>query len=226
MTHLHPHSYLDAEHEAGGRTLGARAWVRAVSTALRLGLAVLWLAAGALKVGDAAGMVRSVRAFRILPEGLVHPVAYAVPFVEIALGVLLLLGLAVRACALLSSLMLAAYIAAIASAAARGLRIDCGCFSSGGDLAKGAPTHYTSELIRDSLLLVASGLLVWWPTGYLALDRLLEAPAGSRSRSAAADDEYDDGDEAWNEDGEAWNDSDSERTERDDEAGRRMRRDR
>ena len=121
------------------------------------------------KVGDSAGMVRSVRAFRILPEGLVHPVAYAVPFVEIALGVLLLLGLAVRICASLSALMLAAYIAAIASAAARGLRIECGCFSSGGDLTKGAPTHYTSELIRDSLLLVASGLLVMASAALLSL---------------------------------------------------------
>ena len=196
MTHSYSRSYLDTERRAAGRSRGTRAWVRVVSTVLRLGLAVLWLAAGTLKVGDAAGMVRSVRAFRILPEGLVHPVAYAVPFVEIALGALLLLGLAVRACALLSSLMLAAYIAAIASAAARGLHIDCGCFSSGGDLAKGAPTHYTSELIRDSLLLVASGLLVRWPTGYLALDRLLDGPASAHRRAADSDDEYgDDGDD-------------------------------
>ncbi|MDT3443035.1 MULTISPECIES: MauE/DoxX family redox-associated membrane protein [unclassified Pseudofrankia] len=203
----------DAGDRTGGRSFGARAWVRAVSTALRLALAVLWLVAGALKVGDAAGMVRTVRAFRILPESLVHPVAYAVPFVEIALGVLLLLGLAVRACALLSSLMLAAYIAAIASAAARGLRIECGCFSSGGDLAKDAPTHYTSELVRDSLLLVASGLLARWPGGYLALDRLLDAPAAGRRRPGAAEDEYEyDGeydDETWDEHDEAWDDGDA-----------------
>lgn len=197
---------IDAGQRLGGRAFGTRAWVRVVSTVLRLGLGVLWLVAGSLKVGDAAGMVRSVRAFRILPEGLVHPVAYAVPFVEIALGVLLLLGLAVRACALLSSLMLAAYIAAIASAAARGLRIECGCFSSGGDLTKDAPTHYTSELVRDSLLLIASGLLTRWPGGYLALDRLLDGPAGRRSAGRGADDEYDEyddgvdwpaGDAAW-----------------------------
>ncbi|SBW21181.1 DoxX family protein [Candidatus Protofrankia californiensis] len=147
---------------------------RVLSTVVRLGLAVLWLAAGLFKIDDPQGMVRSVRAFRILSEPLVHPVAYAVPFVEIALGLLLLAGLAVRVSAAVSALLLAAYITAIASAAARGLRIDCGCFSSGGDLTAGAPTHYTGEIVRDGLLLVASALLVRLPAGALTVDRLLE----------------------------------------------------
>jgi uncharacterized membrane protein YphA (DoxX/SURF4 family) len=155
---------------------GPRTWARVLATVLRFGLAALWLAAGILKIGNPAEMVRSVRAFRILPEALVHPVAYAVPFVEIALGLLLLTGLAVRAGAALSSLMLAVYIGAIASAAARGLRIQCGCFSTGGDLARNAPTTYTTDLVRDSGLLVASLLLATLPAGYLTLDRLLFGP--------------------------------------------------
>jgi len=174
-------------------------WGRAISTVLRLGLGVVWLVAGSLKVGDAPAMVRSVRAFRILPESLVHPVAYAVPFVEITLGALLVLGLAVRLGAVLSSVLLAVYIAAIASAAARGLRIECGCFSQGGDLAKGAPTHYTSELIRDSLLLVVSLLLAVWPAGYLTLDGLLFGPPTGRTAEGGPDggDGWDDQDERW-----------------------------
>ncbi|WP_349817056.1 MauE/DoxX family redox-associated membrane protein [Frankia sp. Cppng1_Ct_nod] len=145
-------------------------------TVLRFGLAALWLAAGILKIGDPQGMVHSVRAFRILPESLVHPVAYAVPFVEIALGLLLLVGLAVRVGAVVSALLLAVYIAAIASAAARGLHIECGCFSAGGNLTADAPTHYAEEIIRDSLLLLASGLLVRWPASAFAIDRLLDRP--------------------------------------------------
>jgi uncharacterized membrane protein YphA (DoxX/SURF4 family) len=187
-----------SHHPAAGGALGRRRpWARVASTLLRLGLGVLWLVAGCLKVGDADGMVRSVRAFRVLPETLVHPVAYAVPFVEIALGVLLLLGLAVRAGALLSCLLLAVYIGAIAAAAARGLHIECGCFSKGGDLAKGAPTHYTSELVRDSLLLLASVLLAVWPHGYLTLDRLLFGPAPDRRPEGSGDLDDDRADEHW-----------------------------
>jgi uncharacterized membrane protein YphA (DoxX/SURF4 family) len=164
-----------------------RAWLtdgprrtRSLSTVLRAGLAALWLAAGILKIDNPQEMVRSVRAFRILPESLVHPVAYAVPFVEIALGLLLCVGLAVRVSAVVSTLLLATYIAAIAAAAARGLRIECGCFSAGGDLTANAPTHYTEEIVRDSLLLVTSGLLVRWPSGVLALDNLLDRPFQER----------------------------------------------
>lgn len=153
---------------------GERAYVRIVSTLLRLGLGAMWLTAGALKIGDPDGMVRSVRAFRILPEALVEPVGYALPFVEVALGATLVVGLAVRAGAIVSTLLLAVYVAAIASAAARGLRIDCGCFSSGGDLTADQPTRYTSELVRDSLLVAASALLAVFPRGYLAVDRLLD----------------------------------------------------
>jgi len=153
---------------------------RALSTVLRLVLGAVWLAAGLLKVNDAEGMVRSVRAFRILPEALVHPVAYSVPFLEIALGVLLIVGLAVRVTAAVSTLMFAVYIAANISAAARGLRIDCGCFSSGGDVSAGASTHYTSELIRDSLLLAVAAVLAWRPGGYLAVDSLLDRPVDDR----------------------------------------------
>ncbi|KPM56789.1 DoxX family protein [Frankia sp. R43] len=151
-----------------------RLLLRLFSTVLRVGLGAVWLVAGLLKVDDPDGMVRSVRAFRILPESLVHPVAYAVPFVEIALGVLLIVGLTVRLGAFVSAALFAVYIAAISSAAARGLRIDCGCFSTGGDLTAEAPTQYTEEIVRDSALLLASLLLARWPDGFLTVDRLLD----------------------------------------------------
>ncbi len=166
-------------------TAVTRPWVRVASTVLRLGLGGVWLAAGALKVGAPEGMVRSVRAFRLVPEALVHPVAYGLPFVEVALGLLLVVGLATRATAVVSGVLFAMYLAAISSAAARGLRIDCGCFSTGGDLAAGAPTHYTEEIVRDGLLLAASGVLAAWPASYLALDRIL----GDTPRAVPPDDD-------------------------------------
>ena len=56
---------------------------------------------------------------------------------------------AVRLAAAVSALLFAVYIAAIASAAARGLRIDCGCFSAGGDLGAGQLPTYGREILRD-----------------------------------------------------------------------------
>ena len=114
--------------------------------------------------------MRAVRAYRLLPEYAAQLVGAALPPVEIALGVLLIAGIGVRAAAALSALLLAAFVVGIASAWARGLRIDCGCFGSGGELAEGAPPTYGWELVRDIGLLVLASVLAWRPTSHRALE--------------------------------------------------------
>ena len=101
--------------------------------AVRGGLALVWLYAGATKVGDLAASGRAVHAYQIMPYELSQVVGAALPFVEIALGVLLLLGVATRLAAGVSAALLVIFIAGIVSAWARGLAIDCGCFGTGGD---------------------------------------------------------------------------------------------
>ncbi len=108
--------------------------------------------AGIAKIGDPEGGVRAVRAYRILPEALVHPVAYGLPSFEVVLAVLLLFGVASRVVGAIAAGVLAVFIGAVASAGVRGLRIDCGCFGGGGEVQQ---THYLLEIGRDSLLLSA-----------------------------------------------------------------------
>ena len=62
-----------------------------------------------------------------------------------------------------------AFIAAVASAAARGLSIDCGCFGGGGQVAPGQ-TAYGAEILRDVGLLLAALWLAWQPRSRYALD--------------------------------------------------------
>jgi uncharacterized membrane protein YphA (DoxX/SURF4 family) len=143
-----------------------------VTVVARLTLAALWLTAGLLKVQDPGETVRAVRAYQALPENLAPAVGQALPFLEIALGLLLLAGLTVRAAALASVLLLLVFIAGTAQAWARGLTIDCGCFGGGGQVAAGS-TQYPTELARDAALLLAAGWLVARPTGPLSLDRWL-----------------------------------------------------
>jgi uncharacterized membrane protein YphA (DoxX/SURF4 family) len=149
----------------GDRAPALAAWL---ATAARLLLGGLFVVAGALKLPDPAAAVRAVRAYRLLPEALVGPAAFGLPVVEIAVGLALLAGVFVRASAVLSALMLAGYIAAIASAWARGLQIDCGCFGGGGQVAA-ADTAYPSEVLRDSALLLVALALARRPRSRLAL---------------------------------------------------------
>lgn len=144
-------------------------------TACRLLLGGVWIAAGVAKVTDLDASVRAVRAYRLLPEIAAQVIGAGLPLVEILLGVLLVVGVGIRASAVVSSILLSAFVVGIASAWARGLRIDCGCFGSGGELAAGADPTYGWELARDGALLLISVLLVIRPRCRIALDGLLAA---------------------------------------------------
>jgi uncharacterized membrane protein YphA (DoxX/SURF4 family) len=141
-----------------------------VSTLARLILAGVLLAAGILKAIDPAGSVAAVRAYELVPPPLAMPIGWGLPFLEIGLGLLLLLGLHTRAAAIVSSFLLVTLLAAVISVAARGLSIDCGCFGGGGPVAPGQ-TRYTAEMVRDIGLLLLSGWLVWRPRTRFSLDR-------------------------------------------------------
>jgi uncharacterized membrane protein YphA (DoxX/SURF4 family) len=130
----------------------------------------VFLVAGGLKVIDPQSSVGAVRAYRLLPSSLVTIVGWGLPFAEIALGVLLLAGVATRLVAVASAVLLLVFIAAVTSAAARGLSIDCGCFGGGGDVAPGQ-TAYGTEIVRDVGLLLLAAWLVWQPRSRLTLDR-------------------------------------------------------
>ena len=147
-------------------------WISLVG---RVVLGVVWIIAGWSKISDLAASGRAVNAYRLLPYDAATFLGAVLPFVEIALGALLILGLATRLAAIVSTVVLVAFIVGIASAWARGLRIDCGCFGGGGDLAASQQPHYFSETIRDIVLLALAGFLVVFPRSRFSLDaRLLD----------------------------------------------------
>ncbi|MCL3861503.1 MauE/DoxX family redox-associated membrane protein [Actinotalea sp. K2] len=149
-----------------------RRWQPWFSTVLRLGLAGVALAAGLLKIGDLPGSVRATRAYELLPEVLVAPVGMALPMIEIIIGLLLLLGLFTRLSALAFGALMVAFTIAIASAWARGLAIDCGCFGGGGPIDP-SETVYLQEILRDLAFVAGAALLMAWPRSRLSLDRPL-----------------------------------------------------
>jgi uncharacterized membrane protein YphA (DoxX/SURF4 family) len=157
----------------GGRVRGALTrtlpWI---GTAARLLLAGVWIAAGWLKLPDPDASVRAVRAYQLLPEWLVTPVGFGLPVLEIAVGLLLLLGLGTRIAAVFSAILLVLFIIGISSAWARGLQIDCGCFGDGG-YAADAVEKYPWEIARDIGLLAASALLIARPITPWSLDSRL-----------------------------------------------------
>ncbi|SOC46652.1 Methylamine utilisation protein MauE [Blastococcus aggregatus] len=138
-----------------------------VATAARVLLGAVFLVAGLLKIPDPAAAVRAVRAYRLLPEPLVEPVAFGLPVLEIAVGLALILGVFVRAAAAAAAVLVLVFLAGVGSAWARGLQIDCGCFGGGGEVAAGS-TAYPAEVARDLGLLVLAVFLTLRPRSRLA----------------------------------------------------------
>lgn len=144
-----------------------------VGLVARLVLGGMLLVAGLLKVGDLTGSVQSVIAYELFPYEASRLIGTVLPVVEIALGALLVLGLFTRPAAALGGLLMVAFIIGVASAWARGLSIDCGCFGDGGPVAP-EDTRYLEELVRDALLVLAAAwLVVRGSTTPLSLDRLI-----------------------------------------------------
>jgi uncharacterized membrane protein YphA (DoxX/SURF4 family) len=144
---------------------GAGLWLR---TGARILLGGVFVVAGVLKVPDPAAAVRAVRAYQLLPEPLVAPVAFGLPVVEIAVGLALLVGVFVRTAAIAAAVLLVVYLVGVGSAWARGLQIDCGCFGKGGTVAAGR-TAYPLDVVRDAALLLIALALAFRPRSRLAL---------------------------------------------------------
>ncbi|HEY6007078.1 MAG TPA: MauE/DoxX family redox-associated membrane protein [Geobacteraceae bacterium] len=123
---------------------------------LRLLLGGLFLYAGVPKILDPVGFAGNVAAYRLLPYFYDYVVAAVFPWLEVTCGILLVIGLRVRAAAMLLLLLDLVFIGVISSAIVRGLDIDCGCFRPGG----GSASPWMA-LGRDLLILCLAAVVFW-----------------------------------------------------------------
>jgi uncharacterized membrane protein YphA (DoxX/SURF4 family) len=110
----------------------------------------------------------AIKAYRILPAFALNPSVWAIPRVELVFGGFLVLGLAMRASAVVCGGLYAVFTAAIAQALLRGLNIeDCGC-----GITSYEPASW-GHVVLDLALLVMCALVFLARTDRLTLDRLL-----------------------------------------------------
>lgn len=140
---------------------------------IRLLLGGLLVVAGAAKLLDRRGFLMAVAEYRVLPKALERPYAALVPWVETALGVLLLLGLGTTVAAALAIPLLLSFGIAIGLNLWRRREFDCHCFGSLREEPIGWPL-----LLRAALLSGAAAVLAVGASRYGALDRALWGSAG------------------------------------------------
>ncbi len=139
--------------------------LRSLSVVLaRLVLGGLFLYAGVLKGLDVRQFADDIANYHLVPDALVPLCAAALPGVEIAVALGLLLGLYTRGAAIVVGGMMAVFLGALLSTFARGIDLSCGCFGGGG-----SPADATTVL-RDVALLSAALLVVRFADGRWSLE--------------------------------------------------------
>ena len=96
----------------------------------RLIVSATFILAALPKIQDPAAFMTSVESYRLVTGNLAVWIALALPWLELVAGFGLLIPQIRRGSALVVALLLIAFIALHVSAWARGLDINCGCFSA------------------------------------------------------------------------------------------------
>lgn len=94
----------------------------------------------------------AVDAYRLLPPWAVVVVARSLPWFEVLLGVLLLVGWKLRYFASVAALLLGVFVVMMAITYSRGVEANCGCFGFGEKISP-------MTLTRDSALLALAVFL-------------------------------------------------------------------
>ncbi len=96
--------------------------------ACQLAIGVIFGAAGLAKLGNLPAFAYEIHNFRIIPIPTENVLAMTLPWIEILMGLALVLGIRERAAAVLSALLMTVFTLAVVQALVRDLNINCGCF--------------------------------------------------------------------------------------------------
>ena len=129
--------------------------LRVTELALRLGLAGIFLYAGALHAWDAPQFVMAIQAYDLLPPDATMLLGVYLPWVEICAALALLFRRLYLGALGAVAGMLLVFLGGIISAWARGLDISCGCFRA----AESIQTHFPMLVARDLAMLAAVAVL-------------------------------------------------------------------
>ena len=128
---------------------------RAVVLVLRVALGAVFAYAAWIKLRQPWELfAMSIDAYKLLPYWAVVVVARTLPWAELAIGLVLMVGCWLRVSAGAASLLLLVFFVLMVRTYLKRMQIDCGCFGLGDAIS-------VRTLVRDGTLLAGSLFLTW-----------------------------------------------------------------
>ena len=128
---------------------------RAIAIVARLALAAVFLWAAYTKLRDPWMIfAMEIDAMHVVPSGTVEPIARTMPWFELLIGMLLVIGIQTRYVASAATLLLGFFFTLLLVLYLRGFQGDCGCFGPGEQLGP-------KTLARDGVLVALSVWVTW-----------------------------------------------------------------
>lgn len=138
-----------------------------LSLLARLITAGVFLFAAYDKVWDPANFAASMATYDLLPLWAINAASVSLAWLEMVIGLLLLVGLLTRAAALWACALLVFFIGLMVYAGITGAGFDCGCFPGGGEAAAHEAGFETA--IRDLVFLAPAAFAALRPGRWLSL---------------------------------------------------------
>ena len=128
---------------------------RVIAILGRLALAAVFLYAAYTKLRDPWMIfAMEIDAMNVVPSSSVEFVARTVPWFELLIGVLLVIGILTRYVASVATVLLVCFFSVLLVLYLRGFQGDCGCFGPGEQLGP-------KTLARDAVLILLSIWVTW-----------------------------------------------------------------
>jgi hypothetical protein len=129
---------------------------------VQIALGAIFVVAALPKVADPPSFAHMIYNYRLVPGAMINALALVMPWVEILVGLALILGVWPREAASLAGLLLLVFIAAIAVNLARGRAVDCGCFDvhAAGKSREELLADMRWVIIRDAAILLMVGQIL------------------------------------------------------------------
>ncbi len=141
-----------------GHPVNTRAFIfDIVSAFARFYMAYIWIKAGVAKLGQHHSVTQTIKAYEIFTPEWSSGLANLIGPLEVAGGILLLLGIFLKPSSKVAAVVLTLFMIGIAQAWIRGLGIDCGCFEADPS-ADAQAMNYLKTLLRDVFYMV---LTIW-----------------------------------------------------------------